>query len=142
MCCAALRADRHGYDPFVLEIDMKPFNKMFPRLSMQSSIGQGVSFLNKHLSAKMFSPNQNAEGRWAGVGPGGVALAKSDDAYSPNQEGRGQVGPGGGWFGVEWSSIEGVWGGGGGCRRQGDVHFVQCGGCSGLAQHAALQQSE
>ncbi|GAB4822774.1 hypothetical protein N2152v2_009820 [Parachlorella kessleri] len=54
--------DRHGYDPFVLEIDMKPFNRMFPRLTMQSSIGQGVSFLNKHLSAKMFSPNQNAEG--------------------------------------------------------------------------------
>ena len=41
---------------------------MFPRLSMQSSIGQGVSFLNKHLSAKLFSPTQNAEGRRARLG--------------------------------------------------------------------------
>lgn len=30
---------------------------------LQSHIGNGVSFLNRTLSAKMFSPNANAEGR-------------------------------------------------------------------------------
>jgi sucrose synthase len=54
--------DRNGYSPFVLEIDMRPFNAGLPRLSLQSHIGQGVSFLNKTLSAKMFAPTQNAEG--------------------------------------------------------------------------------
>lgn len=29
----------------------------------QSHIGNGVAFLNRTLSAKMFSPNANAEGR-------------------------------------------------------------------------------
>ncbi|KAL6768924.1 hypothetical protein ACKKBF_B16775 [Auxenochlorella protothecoides x Auxenochlorella symbiontica] len=51
-----------GYDPFVLEVDMKPFSSHVPKITLQSHIGQGVSFLNKNLSAKMFSPNQNAEG--------------------------------------------------------------------------------
>lgn len=32
---------------------------------LQSHIGNGVSFLNRTLSAKLFSPNANAEGRWA-----------------------------------------------------------------------------
>ena len=31
----------------------------------QSHIGNGVSFLNKTLSAKLFSPTANAEGRCA-----------------------------------------------------------------------------
>ena len=51
-----------GYDPFVLEIDMKPFSSRVPKITLQSHIGQGVSFLNKTLSAKLFSPSQNAEG--------------------------------------------------------------------------------
>ena len=58
------RADRHGYDPFVLELDLKPFGAHQPKITLQSHIGNGVSFLNKTLSAKLFSPNANAEGRW------------------------------------------------------------------------------
>lgn len=54
--------DRHGYDPFVLEFDMKPFTSNQPKISLESSIGNGVSFLNKTLSAKMFGPAQNAAG--------------------------------------------------------------------------------
>lgn len=41
---------------------------MAPPASSQSHIGNGVSFLNKTLSAKLFSPNANAEGRSAGSG--------------------------------------------------------------------------
>jgi len=54
--------DRHGYDPFILEWDMKPFNAHQPKITLESSIGNGVSFLNKTLSAKMFGPSQNASG--------------------------------------------------------------------------------
>jgi len=54
--------DRHGYDPFVLEFDMRPFTSNQPKITLESSIGQGVSFLNKNLSAKMFGPSQNAAG--------------------------------------------------------------------------------
>ncbi|KAI3433440.1 hypothetical protein D9Q98_003254 [Chlorella vulgaris] len=54
--------DRHGYDPFVLELDLKPFASHQPKITLQSHIGNGVSFLNKTLSAKLFSPAANAEG--------------------------------------------------------------------------------
>jgi sucrose synthase len=54
--------DRHGYDPFVLEFDMKPFTANQPKITLESSIGNGVAFLNKTLSAKMFGPAQNAAG--------------------------------------------------------------------------------
>jgi sucrose synthase len=54
--------DRHGYDPFVLELDLKPFGVHQPKITLQSHIGNGVAFLNRTLSAKMFSPNANAEG--------------------------------------------------------------------------------
>ncbi|PSC73946.1 sucrose synthase [Micractinium conductrix] len=57
-----LDQDRHGYDPFVLELDLKPFGAHQPKISLQSHIGNGVSFLNRTLSAKMFSQNANAEG--------------------------------------------------------------------------------
>ncbi|KAK9812714.1 hypothetical protein WJX72_002537 [[Myrmecia] bisecta] len=36
-----------------LEIDLEPFNDAFPRMSRPSSIGQGVTFLNRHLSSRM-----------------------------------------------------------------------------------------
>lgn len=52
--------DRHGYDPFILEFDMSCFQNGQPKLTLPSSIGQGVSFLNKTLSSRL--PNQNAEG--------------------------------------------------------------------------------
>ena len=40
--------------PFVLELDFEPFNATFPRMSRSSSIGNGVQFLNRHLSSIMF----------------------------------------------------------------------------------------
>ncbi|OMO81985.1 Sucrose synthase [Corchorus olitorius] len=39
---------------FVLELDFEPFNASFPRPSRSSSIGNGVQFLNRHLSSSMF----------------------------------------------------------------------------------------
>nr|DAD38132.1 TPA_asm: hypothetical protein HUJ06_008773 [Nelumbo nucifera] len=39
---------------FVLELDFEPFNATFPRPSQSSFIGNGVQFLNRHLSSVMF----------------------------------------------------------------------------------------
>ncbi|KAH9730563.1 Sucrose synthase 3 [Citrus sinensis] len=39
---------------FVLELDFEPFNATFPRPNRSSSIGNGVQFLNRHLSSSMF----------------------------------------------------------------------------------------
>jgi sucrose synthase len=47
-------ADSDSYEPFILEWDMKPFTAHQPKISLQSSIGNGVDFLNKNLSMKMF----------------------------------------------------------------------------------------
>ncbi|KAK7259292.1 hypothetical protein RIF29_24895 [Crotalaria pallida] len=41
-------------DRFVLELDFEPFNATFPRPTRSSSIGNGVQFLNRHLSSNMF----------------------------------------------------------------------------------------
>ncbi|KAI4388380.1 hypothetical protein MLD38_000713 [Melastoma candidum] len=41
-------------DKFILELDLEPFNASFPRPSRSSSIGNGVQFLNRHLSSIMF----------------------------------------------------------------------------------------
>lgn len=43
----------------VLEIDLGPFNRNFPRLNMSQYIGQGVTFLNRHLSSSMFQGGHN-----------------------------------------------------------------------------------
>ncbi|KAG6518592.1 sucrose synthase 4-like isoform X2 [Zingiber officinale] len=43
----------HG-DEYTLELDFEPFNASFPRPSWSSSIGNGVQFLNRHLSSSMF----------------------------------------------------------------------------------------
>lgn len=51
-CRAGPNAEINPYS--VLEIDMGPFNRNFPRLNMASYIGQGVTFLNRHLSSSMF----------------------------------------------------------------------------------------
>ncbi len=37
-----------------LEIDLKPFERGFPRLREIRSIGQGVEYLNRHLSSRLF----------------------------------------------------------------------------------------
>ena len=39
---------------FVLELDFEPFNATFPRPTRSASIGNGVQFLNRHLSSIMF----------------------------------------------------------------------------------------
>ncbi|CAA3021881.1 sucrose synthase [Olea europaea subsp. europaea] len=39
---------------FILELDFEPFTASFPRPTLTKSIGNGVEFLNRHLSAKMF----------------------------------------------------------------------------------------
>ncbi|MFW5730615.1 MAG: sucrose synthase, partial [Desulfonatronovibrionaceae bacterium] len=44
-------------DDFLLEIDLEPFNREFPRLKDASYIGKGVQFLNRHLSGRFFQPN-------------------------------------------------------------------------------------
>ncbi|KAF8014895.1 hypothetical protein BT93_H0633 [Corymbia citriodora subsp. variegata] len=46
--------DGKSEDSFVLELDFEPFNASFPRPNRSSSIGNGVQFLNRHLSSIMF----------------------------------------------------------------------------------------
>ncbi|CAH9117465.1 unnamed protein product [Cuscuta epithymum] len=41
-------------DSFTLELDFEPFNASIPRPTKSSSIGNGVIFLNRHLSSIMF----------------------------------------------------------------------------------------
>ncbi|KAJ1297207.1 hypothetical protein BS78_01G360100 [Paspalum vaginatum] len=41
-------------DPYILELDFEPFNASVPRPNRSSSIGNGVQFLNRHLSSIMF----------------------------------------------------------------------------------------
>ncbi|THU70226.1 hypothetical protein C4D60_Mb08t22780 [Musa balbisiana] len=41
-------------DRYTLELDFEPFNASFPRPNRSSSIGNGVLFLNRHLSSIMF----------------------------------------------------------------------------------------
>ncbi|KAM0871431.1 hypothetical protein ACQ4PT_039389 [Festuca glaucescens] len=44
---------------FVLELDFEPFNASFPRPSMSKSIGNGVQFLNRHLSTNLFQDKES-----------------------------------------------------------------------------------
>lgn len=48
-------------DPFVLELDLGPFNAGFPRMTRPSSIGNGVQFLNRHLSSRLFRDADSME---------------------------------------------------------------------------------
>ncbi|KAL5698216.1 sucrose synthase [Ranunculus cassubicifolius] len=48
-------------DNFTLELDFEPFNATVPRLMLSSSIGNGVEFLNRHLSAKMFHGKESLQ---------------------------------------------------------------------------------
>ncbi|GFP99786.1 sucrose synthase [Phtheirospermum japonicum] len=47
-------ADGPSDDSFVLELDFEPFTTSFPKPTLTKWIGNGVEFLNRHLSAKMF----------------------------------------------------------------------------------------
>ncbi|KAL8160911.1 hypothetical protein V2J09_012400 [Rumex salicifolius] len=46
---------------FVLELDFEPFNASFPKPTLSKSIGNGVEFLNRHLSAKMFHDKESMQ---------------------------------------------------------------------------------
>ncbi|XP_057431489.1 sucrose synthase-like [Lotus japonicus] len=46
---------------FVLELDFEPFNASFPRPTLNKSIGNGVEFLNRHLSAKLFHGKESLQ---------------------------------------------------------------------------------
>ncbi|KAL3531498.1 hypothetical protein ACH5RR_010820 [Cinchona calisaya] len=48
-------------DPFILELDFEPFNATFPRPTRSSYIGNGVQFLNRHLSSIMFRNKDSLE---------------------------------------------------------------------------------
>jgi sucrose synthase len=41
-------------DEWVLEVDFGPFNREFPRMQEERSIGRGVEFLNRRLSSQLF----------------------------------------------------------------------------------------
>jgi len=41
-------------DRYVLEIDLSPFERGFPKLKDSRNIGRGVEFLNRHLSGRLF----------------------------------------------------------------------------------------
>ncbi|MFH1844569.1 MAG: sucrose synthase [bacterium] len=44
----------HGTDDWVLEVDLGPFERDFPRLRETRSVGRGVEFLNRYLSGRLF----------------------------------------------------------------------------------------
>ncbi|KAF5743125.1 sucrose synthase [Tripterygium wilfordii] len=46
---------------FVLELDFEPFNASFPRSTLSKSIGNGVEFLNRHLSAQLFHGKESMQ---------------------------------------------------------------------------------
>jgi len=49
-----LATGQHDIDEWLLEIDLGPFSREFPKLQEARSIGRGVEFLNKHLSRQLF----------------------------------------------------------------------------------------
>ncbi|WOK96102.1 hypothetical protein Cni_G04809 [Canna indica] len=53
--------DGRSTDRYMLELDFGPFNASFPRPIQSSSIGNGVQFLNRHLSSIMFRNKDSLE---------------------------------------------------------------------------------
>ncbi|GLU08416.1 hypothetical protein SLE2022_253300 [Rubroshorea leprosula] len=53
--------DGQSHASYVLELDFEPFNATFPRPTRSSSIGNGVQFLNRHLSSIMFRNKESLE---------------------------------------------------------------------------------
>ncbi len=45
----------------VLELDLGPFARGFPRIGKKKNIGRGVEFLNRHLSGRLFNSNGRGE---------------------------------------------------------------------------------
>eukprot|EP01018_Ginkgo_biloba_P031503 Gb_22873 [translate_table: standard] len=48
-------------DDYALELDFEPFNASFPRMTRPSSIGNGVHFLNRHLSSRLFRDGESMQ---------------------------------------------------------------------------------
>lgn len=46
---------------WVLEVDLSPFQREFPKLREQRSIGRGVEFLNRHLCTRLFADMQQSD---------------------------------------------------------------------------------
>lgn len=62
----------HHDNPYaLLEFDMGPFNRDMPRMQMAKSIGNGVTFLNRHLSSRLFQPSIGSAGAFAFGSAGG-----------------------------------------------------------------------
>jgi sucrose synthase len=57
---AAVRGS--GRRRYMLEIDLRPFERGFPKLSRPGSIGRGVEFLNRYLSARIFGSARGDDG--------------------------------------------------------------------------------
>jgi sucrose synthase len=57
---AASDAARSG--SHVLEVDLSPFERGFPKLTRPGSIGRGVEFLNRYLSARLFGRRKGEDG--------------------------------------------------------------------------------
>ncbi|KAH0449017.1 hypothetical protein IEQ34_022817 [Dendrobium chrysotoxum] len=53
--------EHYSNDKYLLELDFEPFNADFPRPNRSSSIGNGVQFLNRHLSSVMFRNRESLE---------------------------------------------------------------------------------
>ena len=71
-----------------LELDFGPFSRGFPRLTEPRSIGQGLSFLNRHLASQLF--RDGGAGRRRGRSPGRPPGCASSEARSSP---RGRAGP-------------------------------------------------
>ena len=48
------RINGHHGETWMLELDLGPFNREFPRMHESRSIGRGVEFLNRRLSSQLF----------------------------------------------------------------------------------------
>ncbi|KAK2457147.1 Sucrose synthase 2 [Trifolium repens] len=59
--CKEELVDGTDNDHYLLELDFEPFNASFPRPTRSSSIGNGVQFLNRHLSSIMFRKKDSLE---------------------------------------------------------------------------------
>ncbi|MCW3490156.1 sucrose synthase [Dethiobacter alkaliphilus] len=51
----------HDDEEWMLELDFDPFNRDFPKLKEARSIGNGLQFLNRHLSSRFFHEQAKAQ---------------------------------------------------------------------------------
>jgi len=54
--------DGSGGGRYMLEVDLGPFERGFPKLSRPASIGRGVEFLNRYLSGQVFGRRRGEHG--------------------------------------------------------------------------------